>query len=322
MSTYALGIDLGGTSIKGALVEQDTGVVAQCARATEGDQGPSHVLDRIAAVAKELMHTHNGPAPIGLGMGVPGAVNLERTTVSYPANLDDWAVVDVRAALRERLGIAHIVVENDANVAGLGSAHYGVGTAYDSFLMVTLGTGVGGAIIHNNRVFRGSTGGAGEIGHMSIDYEGPLDNSGVAGAVEAYLGQRFLSQHARLRLRHRPESTVHGLTGNDLSTLTPRTLHQAAKQGDEAAAEILAWAGHKLGCALSSAVNLLDIRVVIVGGGISNAGDFLLDPAREALHNQVFPGVKEGVCIERENLGNEVGVLGAAHLAFATNLAA
>jgi len=318
MSIYALGIDLGGTSIKGALVERERGVVAQCARATEADQGPAHVLDRIAAVAEELLQTHDGPPPVGLGMGAPGAVNLDRTTVSHPANLDDWTVVNVRTALRERLGIEHVVVENDANVAGLGCAHYGAGTAYSSFLMVTLGTGVGGAIIHNNRVFRGSTGGAGEIGHMSIDYEGPLDNSGIAGAVEAYLGQQFLSEHARLRLRHRPESTVHGLTGHDLSTLTPRILHQAATQGDEAATEILAWAGHKLGCVLSSAINLLDIRVVIVGGGVSKAGDFLLDPAREALRDHVFPGLQEGLRVEQEHMGNEVGVLGAAHLAFAT----
>jgi len=318
MSTYALGIDLGGTSIKGALVEHGAGVVAQCARPTEADRGPSHVLDRIAAVAEELLQTHGGPPPIGLGMGAPGAINLERTTVSHPSNLDGWAVVDVRAAMRERLGIEHVVVENDANIAGLGSAHYGVGTAYDSFLMVTLGTGVGGAIIYNNQVFRGSTGGAGEIGHMSIDYEGPLDNSGISGAVEAYLGQQFLSEHARLRLRHQPESSVHGLTGNDLSTLTPRILHQAATQGDEAAVEILAWAGHKLGCVLSSAVNLLDIRVVIVGGGVSNAGDFLLDPARATLRDQVFPGLQEGLRIEQEHMGNKVGVLGAAHLAFST----
>ncbi len=318
MATYALGIDLGGTSIKGALVEREQGVVAQSTRPTEGDQGPDHVLDRIATIVHELMDAHQGPTPVGLGMGVPGAVNMARTTVSYPSNLADWGVVDVRTALSARTGIDHVVVENDANIAGLGSAHYGAGMAHDSFIMVTLGTGVGGAIIYNNKVFRGSTGGAGEIGHMSIDYEGPLDNSGISGAIEAYLGQQFLSEHARLRLRHRPESIVHDLTGSDLSTLTPRTLHKAATQGDEAATNILAWAGRRLGYALSSAVNLLDIRVVVVGGGVSNAGAFLLDPARKTLRSQVFPAFQEGLRIEREQRGNEVGVLGAAHLAFST----
>ena len=319
MGTYALGIDLGGTSIKGALVERTQGIVDRRTRPTEGEQGPEHVLDRIAAVARELLRAHSDVTPVGLGMGVPGAVDLERTTVHYPSNLADWRVVNVREALSARTGIHHVVVENDANVAGLGSAHYGAGIAHDSFIMVTLGTGVGGAIIYNNKVFRGSTGGAGEIGHVSIDYEGPLDNSGVSGAIEAYLGQHFLSEHARIRLRHRPASAVHTLTDGDLSTLTPRILHEAATQGDEAAIEVLAWAGRKLGYALSSAISLLDIRVVVVGGGVSKAGDFLLDPAREVLHHQVFPAFQEGLRIEREQLGNEVAVLGAAQLAFSTS---
>ena len=318
MSTYALGIDLGGTSIKGALIERTQGIVDRCKYPTESDQGPEHVLDRIAAIVRELLDAHTGPTPVGIGMGVPGAVNMERTTVYCPSNLPGWTVVNVHAALSERTGLHHIVVENDANVAGLGSAHYGAGVPHDSFLMVTLGTGVGGAIIHNNEVFRGSTGGAGEIGHMSINYEGPLDNSGISGAIEAYLGQRFLSEHARMRLRHRPESAVHTLTDGDLSRLTPRTLHEAASRGDEAAAEVLAWAGRKLGCALGSAVSLLDIRVVVVGGGVSKAGAFLLDPAREALRQQVFPAFREGLHIKREQLGNEVAVLGAAELAFST----
>lgn len=318
MSSYALGIDLGGTSIKGALVERDQGVVARCARPTEGDGGPAHVLNRVAGIARELLDNHTGPAPVGLGMGVPGAVNLARTTVSQPSNLPDWDVVDVQAEMAERIGMPHVVVENDANVAGLGSAHYGAGSAHDSFLMVTLGTGVGGAIIYNNEVFRGSTGGAGEIGHVSIDYEGPLDNSGIGGAIEAYLGQQFLSSHARQRLRRRPDSAVHRLLNDDLDALTPRVLYDAAREGDDAAIEVLAWAGHKLGCALSMAVNLLDIRVVVVGGGVSNAGAFLLDPARTALRRQVFPAFQSGLRIEREQLGNEVAVLGAAHLAFST----
>jgi glucokinase len=182
--------------------------------------------------------------------------------------------------------------------------------------MITLGTGVGGAVIYQNRIFRGSTGGAGEIGHMTVDYEGPFARSGVAGAIEGYLGQHFLSRHARYRLLQRTESRIHEMANDDLTDITPEMLYHAAEAGDKPAREVLAWAGHKLGCVLGSAVNLLDIRTIIVGGGVSAAGAYILDPARETLPRYVVPGLHEGLKILREESGNDVGLLGAAHLVF------
>jgi len=182
--------------------------------------------------------------------------------------------------------------------------------------MVTLGTGVGGGIIYRNQIFRGSTGGAAEIGHMTVDYEGPFANSGVAGAIEAYVGQSFLSEHARDRLVNYPDSTVHDLIDGNSEDLNPRILYEAAREGDEAAQHILQWAGHKLGCVLGSAVNLLDIRTIIVGGGVSAAGPFILDPARETLPRFVVPGLRDQLSVLREELENEVSLLGAAQLAF------
>jgi glucokinase len=244
-------------------------------------------------------------------------VNLARTTVTSPPNFPGWRTQNLSEALRQRLGRdIPILVENDANVAALGSAHFGAGRPYDDFIMVTLGTGVGGAIIVGNKIFRGSTGGAGEIGHMSIDYEGPVARSGVAGAIEAYLGQRFLSRHARDRLIGRPPSLIHELAGDDLRELTPELLYEAAIQGDNAAADIFKWAGHKLGCVLGSAVNLLDIRKIIIGGGQSAAGDLILEPARRSLKQCVTPGLTEGVEIIREMRGNDIAQLGAARLVF------
>lgn len=313
MPQYAVGIDLGGTSIKVGLVERSRGVIRQLEGDTEAELGPDHVLARIATVVGEA--TGHSPEPIiGIGIGSPGAVSLDRRSVRKPPNFPGWESVDLAESLEATFGVP-TVVENDANVAGLGSAFYGAGRPFHSFIMVTLGTGVGGAIIFKNKLFRGAHGAAGELGHVSIDYEGPYARSGVAGAIEAYLGQRFLSHHARHRLLTR-ESVLHEMTGSDLEGLTPKLLHDAALLGDETAIEMLAWAGHKLGCALGSAVNLLDIRKIVVGGGISAAGDFLLDPARAALKHSVMPGLAEGVEVVRETLGNEAGVLGAARLAF------
>ena len=317
MSDYAIGIDLGGTNLKAGLVKRDEGLQTKTSRPTEAAQGPDHVLDRIAAAAKDLLDEVPEDRVVGIGIGAPGAINWERTTVSQPPNFPGWKDVNMRAALQERLGNGKpVFVGNDANVAGLGSAHYSTGRPYDCFVMVTLGTGVGGAIIYQNEIFRGSTGGAGEIGHMTIDYEGPVDRSSVAGAIEGYLGQHFLSRHARYRLLARSESKIHDIANEDLTDITPEMLYHAAVDGDKPAKEILAWAGHKLGCVLGATANLLDIRTFIIGGGVSQAGRFILEPARETLVHYVTPALCDGLRILREEQGNDVGLLGAAHLAF------
>lgn len=317
MTSYAIGVDLGGTNLKAALVDRDEGTVERRERPTEADQGPEHIQDQIAAIVADLIDAAPTRSVAGIGVGAPGAVNWERTTVSKPPNFEDWDSVNLRSSLQSRLNSSlSVVVENDANAAALGSAFHGAGQQADSFIMVTLGTGVGGGIIYQNKIFRGSTGGAAEIGHMTIDYEGPYAKSGVSGAVESYLGQEFLAQHARDRLVNYPNSTVPDLVDGDLEQITPRVLYEAANHGDDLAQDVLAWAGHKLGCVLGSAVNLLDIRTIVVGGGVSGAGDYILDPARDVLPRFIMPGLRENVRILREELGNEVNLLGAARLAF------
>ncbi len=311
----AVGIDLGGTNIKAGLVDSDGAILCDAHVRTQANRGPDHVLGRIAeAIGQVLRQRPDGAEVCGVGIGAPGKVSMDRTTVIKPPNFSDWDEVNLSKSLAH-LVPGCVVVENDANCAGLGSATWGAGRDFDSFIMVTLGTGVGGAIIHEKKLFRGVTGGAGELGHMSIDYEGPYARSGVAGATEAYLGLHYLSHHARYQLHTRP-SILHEWAGRDLARLSPKMLHQAAEQGDEPAREVLAWAGHKLGVALASVVNLLDIRKLVVGGGVSAAGHYLLDPARMALHGAVMPSLSEGLELVRETRGNEVGVLGAARLAF------
>ena len=259
--TFAVGVDLGGTNLKVALVERDAGIVRRTSVETDADDGPDRVLDRIAdehprrrrGAARRCAPRRHRRRRAGLGDDGPH----DGALAAQPARLGHGPR---RPSAPGRASTAcpldgPIRVENDANVAGLGSAFYGVGAAYPTFIMVTLGTGMGGAIIVDGRLFRGTTGAAGEIGHISIDYEGPPSRAGVAGAAEAYLGQRFLSRHARYQIMNR-ESTLHETWGDDLLDITPHALYVAAKAGDAPAREALAWAGHKLGVALGSAVNL------------------------------------------------------------------
>ena len=315
MDRLAVGIDLGATAIKAGLISEVNGLQAETSLATDAHEGPERVLDRIAMLIQKL--TPSTGTLAGVGIGTPGAINWERTTVSHPPNLPGWDVINVGEALRKRLPSAPFtILENDANVAGLGSAHYGIGKSFNSFIMITLGTGVGGAIIYQNKIFRGATGAAGEIGHMSIDYNGPFARSGVAGAIEAYLGQHFLSRHARYSLMNKRDSIMHNMADDDLHGITPKMLYDAAEKGDEGAIEVLAWAGHKLGCVLGSAVNLLDIRKFVIGGGLSAAGDYILSSARSTIRQYVTPALQDGLQIVQETRGNEVGMLGAGHLVF------
>jgi glucokinase len=315
MSRLAIGIDLGGTSIKAGLVSHDDGLIEERSVLTEAEAGSERVLDQIAELIRAFTQQH--PEISGVGLGFPGAVNWERTVAMKPVNIAGWDRINVSDALQTRLvNPLPVLVENDANAAALGSSHFGAGRAFDSFIMVTLGTGVGGAIIYQNRIFRGATGSAGEIGHMTIDFEGPKARSGVSGAIEAYLGQRFLSRHARYQLMNDTDSVVHSMAGKDLLDMSPKILHDAALQGDQGSIEILAWAGHKLGVVLGSAVNLLDIRKVVVGGGISAAGDFILDAARSSMTEFTTPALREGLEILQEPRGNDMGMLGTAHLIF------
>ena len=312
MQDLAIGIDLGGTNIKAAVVGQASGLIRMETRETQADRGPVHVLDRIVAISRYLMADKPAGTLAGIGIGAPGSIDWDRTTLIHPPNIPGWGTVNLCEALRRRLGSdLHVVVENDANVAALGSAHFGAGKPFDSFIMVTLGTGVGGAIIYRGRIFRGTTGAAGELGHMTIDYAGPPDSAGVAGAIEAYLGQRNLSDYARRRIASNPDSILHGVRD-----LNPALVTVAAQDGDAEARGVLEWAGRKLGCILGSCINLLDIRTIVVGGGMSGAGDLILDPARQTVLDFVKPGMRDGVEIVQETRGNEVGMLGAASLVF------
>lgn len=314
-SRLAVGVDLGGTSIKAGLVSEMDGLVEERSVVTDAENGADRVLDQIADLVNGFLRQYPGIS--GIGLGFPGAVNWERTEAIKPVNISGWNRINVSQALNGRLDCAlDVLVENDANAAALGSCQFGAGRNFDSFIMVTLGTGVGGAIIYHNRIFRGATGSAGEIGHMTIDFEGPLARSGIPGAIEAYLGQRFLSRHARYQLMNEQGSLVHGMAGEDLLEMSPKILHEAAVLGDERSREILAWAGHKLGIVLGSAVNLLDIRKVVVGGGISAAGDYILNTARESMSGFTTPALREGLEIVQEPGGNDMGMLGAAHLIF------
>lgn len=308
----AIGVDLGGTNIKAAVVDSEKGIVEQVTTPTQANLGKDHLLDRIAETIKDLKKKNE---IIGIGLGLPGMVSKDQTTVRNPPNLPGWTIVNAAEEVTKRTDIP-CKIENDANIAALGSLHFGIGRNFDSFIMITLGTGVGGGIIMDRNLYKGANGMAGELGHVIIDYHGPLSNSVTRGTVEAYLGQRFLSRFATDLITQNPSNDLYKKFSNDFEKLEPIDLTNAAKEGNDLAIEILAKSGQRLGYAIINYVHMMDIRKIVVSGGVSKAGDFLFEPAKEIVRKHMMEPFKEGFELVHEDLGNDSALLGAAGLAF------
>ena len=308
----AIAIDLGGTNIKAAVVDQDLGIIEQSSTPTHAELGKDHLLDRIAGVIMELSKKEG---VVGIGMGLPGMVSIDQTTVYYPPNLPSLDGVNAAEEITKRTKLP-CRIENDANIAALGSLHFGVGKKYSHFIMLTLGTGVGGGIIINNELFKGSRGMAGELGHIILDYHGPLSNSVTRGTIEAYLGQRFLSRFAMDMITQHPNNPLYQKFSKDFDKLEPVDLTQAANTGNELAIEILEKTGQRLGYAIINYTHMMDIRTYVLSGGVAKAGEWLFGPAREIVKKHMMPPFQEGFEIVYEDLGNDSSLLGAAGLAF------
>ncbi len=313
MKKHVIGVDLGGTFIKAGVVDNFGEILIEDSIPTEAEKGPSHVVEQISKVVERLRKNFNDEI-IGVGIGAPGQVDPEGG-VKYPPNFPGWTVVYLAKEVENKTGL-RAVVDNDANVAGIGEAKFGAGRKYPNFIMVTLGTGIGGGIIIGGKIYRGPTGGAGEIGHVSINFEGPKCNCGNYGCVEAYVGQRYLSAWVAEELAKNPNSKIIELVNGDLSKIEPRIISIAAQQGDEFAINVWKRAGFYVGVMLASVMNLFDISVAIVGGGIAKAGKILFDAMNETVKSRALKPIAERAIVIPAELGNRAGILGAGALAF------
>lgn len=314
----AIGIDIGATTVKGGVVEVGKSKILSHLKVdTLALHGPSTVLRQLNFIIKELMLEYRHDEFTGIGIGAPGIVDNDNSTVKHPPNFKDWTEVNLGELIKREFNLP-VVVENDANAAALGEAKFGAGIDYNNFLFVIWGTGVGGGIILDNKIYRGPFGGAGEIGHTTIDYNGLLCNCGNRGCIESYIGQRYLSERTRQKLQKLPKdappSKIIQLVKGNIDLIEPYIISVAADQGDLFAKEILLEAGNLLGVALASILNVLDLRIVVVGGGISAAGDFVFDSITNSVRSRVLTSIKPDVKVIPAKLGNSAGIFGAASL--------
>lgn len=308
----AIGVDVGGTTIKFGLIDSDGRVIDRESRPTVAEEGPKTVLRGVAEGVRALLEEY--PDVTGVGIGFPGTVDDEGH-VSYPPNFPGWEVVSPAQELRALVDLSvPVVVENDANVAAWAEAKMGTGRGEPNFLYVTLGTGVGGCIISKGEIWRGATGGAGEIGHVTVDVNGPICNCGARGCLEAYIGSRYMTAYARQKVHRYQESLLHRMMA-DGNELTPKLINQAAEEGDVFAQNFLSELGRILGAGLAGVMNMCDLRLCIVGGGVSQAETFLLGQARRTLRARVLQSLADHVQLRVAALSVDAGIVGAGLLA-------
>jgi len=312
-SRFAIGVDLGATTVKTGLVSSDGKIHYQNKLSTNGELGPPAVIKQIEASVRDVIVHAGKKKPSGIGIGSPGLVDDEGN-VKSPPNLARWDEVPLAHTMKKIFRRQRVKIENDANAAAIAESRFGAGKKFPNFLFVIWGTGVGGGIILDNKIYRGPTGGAGEIGHVSIDYNGPPCNCGSRGCVEAYVGQRYLSQRTAEKLKSRRESKMMELVKGDTTKLEPEVIARAAHEGDSLAKEVLTEAGTLLGVAIADVMNVMDLRVSIIGGGISGAGDFVIQAIQDSVRERVLRPLQHDIRVLPAELGNNAGILGAAGL--------
>lgn len=307
----AIGVDLGGTTVKTGLINTDGKILAVSKVPTRAEENPDAVIEQIKKSIREVLSQTNGTPVTGIGIGAPGLIQNPGGIVKSPPNLKGWDVVPLAEIISKEFHLP-VEVDNDANVAAVAESKFGAGKEYPNFLFIIWGTGVGGGIIMNNHIYRGPTGGAGEVGHISINYEGLLCNCGTRGCVEAYVGQKYLSKRTIEKLKSHPESTIPQFAGGDVNKIEPVHISRAAEAGDQLAREILVEAGTLLGVMIGGVMNTLDFRVTVIGGGVSAVGDFVYDAIKESVKKNVQKPLRDDIKILRAQLGNDAGIFGAA----------
>jgi glucokinase len=307
---HAIGIDIGGTKIAGALVDAQGQIVLE-ERVPSPAGDPEAMVDAVVGLIERLSANHE---VIGAGVAAAGFIDADQSTIIYAPNIS-WRNEPFKAKLEAKLRIP-VIIENDANAAGWAEYKYGAGRGYKHMIMLTIGTGVGGAVIADSRMLRGGFGIAGELGHIRVVPDGLLCGCGQHGCLESYAsGSALLRAAKELAASGDPEGARLREIEAEAGKLTGLEVYQAILEGDAGALRILGELGSWLGQAIGSLVAVLDPEVVVIGGGVSAAGDLLLDPIREAyLAHLPARGYRPELKITAAEFVNDAGVVGAADL--------
>ena len=310
---YAIGVDVGGTRIAAGLVERKGRIVREQKMLTPKAAGPFAIVDAIVGMIDELTNGVHPSEIAGVGMGIPAQVDFLKQSVEYSTNLP-LGGVDVRGLVMSRLKYP-VTIDNDGHTAALGESRFGAAKGIKDFVMVTLGTGVGGGVFIGGRLMRGSRGFGGEIGHVVVELDGPPCPCGGRGHLESYAARPAIIREARESAASYAGSSITRLAGGDLDAITAEIVIEGANAGDEASVEIMGRVGDVLGEALVGLVNILNPQAIVIGGGIGESCPLVSQRAAARVGAEALAGRRDVKVLTAE-LGNDAGVAGAAALAF------
>ncbi|HCM90888.1 MULTISPECIES: ROK family glucokinase [Vagococcus] len=316
MSKKLIGIDLGGTTAKFAILTESGDVQQKWSIETNINDEGTHIVPEIIASIKHRLELYGMTAEdfIGIGMGTPGTVNRENGTVIGAYNLNWKTLQEIKGPIEEALNIP-FAIDNDANVAALGERWKGAGENSPEVTFMTLGTGVGGGIIAEGHLLHGVAGAAGEIGHITVEPDGFECTCGKKGCLETVASATGIVRLARAMSEEYSGNSDLKYKIDDGQSVTSKDVFDAAKGNDDFASLVVDKVCFYLGLACGNIGNMLNPSDIVIGGGVSAAGDFLLEKIQFYFEQFSFPQVRESTKIKLAILGNEAGVIGAASLA-------
>jgi glucokinase len=318
MKPYAIGIDVGGTKIAAGLVNRGGEILDRHTTFAHSEKEPKFVVDAIEGAFRVIIERGQvDESDIeAVGLGFPGNTNGPAGLVLVCSNLPAWDHVPLRDIVAERIGVP-VILENDANLCAVGEHRYGAGRGTRNMCYVTFSTGYGIGIIINGELYVGNTGTAGELGHVVVEIGGPPCTCGKNGCVMAYASGIGLSRMAYEKIETGADTLLREMAPPDGRRLSGELIAEAARQGDEVACEILRTVGYYSGVGLSMIVEIINPELIVVGGGLTRIGPMLMDPARAAMREHTQPELWDSVRVVPWQLGDDLGIIGAAAKAFA-----
>ena len=313
---YSIGVDLGGTNIVSAIVNYQGKIVSRLKVPTLADRGKEATIKRIIETIQEnIVQSSVAPGDIiGIGIGAPGPLDVKKGIINFAPNLPGWRDVPLRKILEDEFNMK-VVLENDANAAAWGERCFGAGQGVNNLVCFTLGTGIGGGIIINGKIYHGNNYGAAELGHMTVNKDGPRCNCGNYGCLEAYSSATGIKNRIKNRIKEGMKSKFLDFDEDKLfESLRLKSIFEAARKGDRLTKDIVEEAISYLGIAIANIANILNPEMVVLVGGITNEGNKLLIPLGEEVKKRALYSNYKSLKIVIGKLAGNAGVLGAAAL--------
>lgn len=311
---YYIGIDIGATKTKFGLLDENLNLLKKSELDTKFFPNKKSLIFALKNEIFSLSKVFK-VKPKGVGIGVPGLVNPYKGFIYYLVNISGWENVNLKKILQDTLKIP-IFIDNDVNVMALAELYLGRAKGMKNVVCLTLGTGVGGGLILEGKLYRGATFSAGEIGHIPLNETGPTCNCGGIACLERYVGNQYIVDKTIEMIKRRKDKTmILDLIENDFSKLNPEVLSVALKKNDPLAKEIWEEVGKKIGIALSGVVNLLNPELIVVGGGMSKVGKFLFKSIEETVKERAMCVPSKQVKVVSAKLKENAGIIGAGILA-------